>query len=474
MKRISSLMLLPLASAVFAQESPKKNLVVIMVDQWRGNAFGYTGKEAVKTPNLDKLARRSVNVRQCISGYPVSSPARAMFLTGAYPWSNGVPANCNSETALHDVELSEELETWSDILKSQNYATGYIGKWHLDKPFEPFIDTYNNRGKIAWNEWCPPERRHGFDYWVAYGTYDYHTRPMYWVNPSDRDDWKYFDQWGPEFEADRAIEFIQANENRPFALMVSINPPHTGYELVPEKYKDVYRDLDVDSVAASRTNVTDEAAFFKRSLPDYYACMTGVDEQVGRILDEIDERGLRENTVVMFTSDHGDMMGTHNHRGKNIFYEEAVHIPMFIAGAGLTPRTDETLLMSLEDVCPTLLSMMGYGERIPATSQGVDLSRQIKGESFANKTGQLYMRTWYCGEKEVNNARGWRDGRYTYATVLENGAYTREVLFDRQSDPYQLNNIISKYPDIAGKMRNEMTDALYEAGDPLFQEENRP
>ncbi len=458
----------PLATEAKDHPRKPKNLLVVMADQWRGDALGFLGREAVMTPNLDRFAKSGVYLDQAVSGYPVSSPARAMFLTGAYPWHNGVPTNCNSASSEHGVELHEDITTWSDVLKGEGYSLGYIGKWHLDAPYQPYIDTYNNRGEVAWNEWCPPERRHGFDYWVAYGTYDYHTKPMYWSNPTDRDDWQYYDQWGPEFEADRAIEFLEANKDTTFALMVSINPPHTGYDLVPQKYKDMYRTLDVDSVIASRPNVINEQ-YYKNSLADYYACMSGVDTEFGRILDHVGELGLLENTIVVFVSDHGDMMGVQDHLGKNIFYEEAMHVPVIFGGGGIEPRFDDELLFSLEDFTPTVLAMLGYENLIPQSSQTRDLSKQVLGLSSKNTNGQFYMRTWDQGETEPDGARGWRDARYTYSCVIVNGELTAQMLFDRINDPYQLKNIILSESRVADKMRKTMLSHMRQSSDPLFE-----
>ena len=278
---------LPLA----AQTSP--NLVFIMADQYRGDALGCLGKEPVKTPCLDHLASEGVLFTNAVSSYPVSSPARAMLMTGMYPLHNKVTGNCNSQTAPYGVELPQEARCWSDVLKDMNYRTGYIGKWHLDSPYKPYVDTYNNRGKVAWNEWCPPERRHGFEYWTAYGTYDYHLKPMYWDTTAPRDSFYYVNQWGPAYEADKAIEYIQTQkENKqPFALVVSMNPPHTGYELVPDKYKALYKDIDVEALCAHRPDIpakgTEMGNYFRNNIRNYYACITGVDEQVGRIIETL-------------------------------------------------------------------------------------------------------------------------------------------------------------------------------------------
>lgn len=468
------------ASRSCGAEGEPLNLVVVMADQWRGQALGFMGREPVLTPNLDRFASRSVVVGQCVSGYPVSSPARAMFLTGVYPAGNGVTANCNSRTAPYGVELRQDLPAWSDVLKAKGYATGYIGKWHLDAPYEPYIDCSNNKGPVAWNEWCPPERRHGFDYWVAYGTYDRHLRPLYWHNATRRDDWRYVDCWGPEYEAGLAVDFIRGHAGKgPFALMVSMNPPHPGYSHVPQRYRDMYAGLDADSVAATYPGIDPgQVGSMPNVLRDYYACMTGVDEQFGRIVEELERQGLMEKTLVVFTSDHGDMMGIHGLVGKNTFYEEAVRVPMIVGGAGLKPRRDDRLLMSLEDFTPTILGLMGYGGAIPATVQTRDLSRQICGRMSGMPEGQLYIRMWSNGnsgagfegagpDADTDGWRGWRDGRYTYAVRWQGGKVAEEYLFDRREDPRQLHNAVRKRPGIARRMRTALYARLREIGDPM-------
>lgn len=461
------LLMTPLALTSLAQQ--KKNLVIVMADQWRGDALGFLERETpVQTPNLDKFSKIAVSLNQCISGYPVSSPARAMFLTGAYPKYNGVTTNCNSNSAEYGVEMHTDIETWSDVLHDQGYKMGYIGKWHLDAPYEPFIDTYNNKGGNAWNEWCPPERRHGFiDYWVAYGTYDNHMKPMYWNNPTSRDDWEYQDQWGPEFEVDRAMEFIDKNKKDAFAVMVSMNPPHTGYNLVPQKYKDIYKDLNVDSIVMSRPNITNEK-YFRNSIADYYACMTGVDDQFGRLIDYLEKEGLMENTIVVFTSDHGDMMGIHDVIGKNVIYEESVRVPFLIAGAGIEPRQDEELLFSLEDFAPTILSMLGYSELIPNSFQTRDLSRQVLGQKSKMPTSQLYMRMWSWG-KDNNAVRGIRNLQYSYVAQWVDGEIVNEMLFDRLSDPFQLKNIAEESEKVCKKLRKELLKRLKANGDNIYE-----
>ena len=447
------------------EKASSPNLVFIMADQWRGQAMGCLGLEPVQTPNLDRLAAEGVYFTDAISSYPVSSPARGMLMTGMYPTNSKVTGNCNSATAPYHVELPTEARCWSDVLKDQGYELGYIGKWHLDAPYQPYIDCNNNKGKIAWNEWCPKERRHGFSHWIAYGTYDYHLKPMYWDTDASRDEFYFVDQWGPEYEADRAID-----AGKPFALVVSMNPPHTGYELVPDKYKEIYRDVDVETVCNSpiiAPKGTKMGDFYRKSVLDYYACMTGVDEQVGRIIRQLKEQGLFDNTIVVFTSDHGDSMGMHEHIGKNIYYEEAMRIPMMISWPEkIAPRRDSTLMIAFADLYPSLLSLMGFKDRIPAEVQTFDLSASILSPENTQEIAQPYY--YLLPENLTTGYRGLRTKKYTFAVHATNGRTDEWILFDREQDPFQLNNIAPDQPTLIKQFSNQLKDWLKKTNDPFM------
>ena len=453
------------------------NLLVIMADQFRGSAFGFLNIEPVHTPNFDQFANNAVVCTQAVSGYPVSSPARGMFLSGAYPHVNGILTNCKSETSKHNVELRKDIKCWSDVLSDNGYNMGYIGKWHMDKPHIPYINCTNNRGKVAWNEWCSPDRRHGFDFWVSYGTYDNHLRPLYWGKESKREDFYYVNQWGPEYETDVAINYLDSisHSNRPFALMVSWNPPHTAYNLVPVKYKEKYKELNIDSLTLQFPNLLGSQIknqnYFKKSIADYYACITGIDEQFGRIISALKANGQYDNTIIVFVSDHGDSMGMHNNIGKNIFYEEAMRIPFLIAfGNHLKARIDNDLLLSLEDFCPTILSLLGYKEQIPSSVQTRDLSEFIKGKKRNRPKYQPYIKYDGINLNEYNlktGKRGIRNKRYTYSIDFVDGKITQEYLFDRAKDPFEMQNIISQRKKIGIKMFNILKKHLIKTNDPV-------
>lgn len=460
-----------MACQVYAQEAP--NLVFIMADQYRGDALGCIGKEPVKTPCLDRLASEGVIFTNAVSSYPVSSPARGMLMTGMYPHKNKVVGNCNSETAPYGVELPQDARCWSDVLKENGYQTGYIGKWHLDSPHRPYVDTYNNRGKVAWNEWCPKNRRHGFDHWIAYGTYDNHLNPMYWNTDAPRDSFYYVNQWGPAYEADQAVLYLNQhiNKKQPFALVVSMNPPHTGYELVPDQYKEMYRDLDVEALCANRPDIpakgTEMGDYFRDNIRNYYACITGVDENVGRIVDELKRLRLFRNTIVIFTSDHGICMGAHENAGKDIFYEESMRIPMIISWPEkIKPRTDKNTMIAYADLYPTMLSLMGLKKNIPQEVQTFDLSSALLSDKEIQDMVQPYY--YIQPSNQATGYRGLRTATHTFAIHATNGEIDDIILFDRMNDPYQMHNIAKEQPKQTERLTKLLKSWLKKTEDPFI------
>jgi arylsulfatase A-like enzyme len=438
----------------------RPNLLFVLVDQMRGQALGFLKEDPVLTPRLDRFAQQALVLPNAVSNYPVCSPYRAMLLTGRYPHSNGVLSNCNTNGAKHGYELRESARCWSDVLHEKGYSLGYIGKWHLDSPRKPYVESYNNSETFAWNEWCPPERRHGFDFWYAYGTFDRHLTPEYWSTEMTRDERVRVKQWGPEHEADLAIRYLH-NEGgayrkpgAPFALVVSMNPPHTPYQQVPERYVKLYegkdfRDLlkrpnvDLSSTARAVANA-------RRQIKYYFAMVTGVDEQFGRLLDALDSAGLAGDTIVVFTSDHGNCIGSHGVSTKNVHFEESMRVPFLIRWIDrIQPRRDD-LLLSTPDIYPTLLDLMGLDESIPSEVDGVSHAQLFLTGEGTRPESQLYLWTPY-GEPAWGR-RGVRTKRYTLVIERSPGKPERTILHDNVSDPYQLENVADKKPDVVREL----------------------
>jgi arylsulfatase A-like enzyme len=461
-----------LRAAVFPR-AQRPNLLFVFPDQWRGQALGFLGEEPVLTPHLDRFATQSLVLTHAVSTYPVCSPYRAMLMSGKYPVGNGVLTNCTSEETRMGNELKADERCWSDVLKAQGYCLGYIGKWHLDAPQTPWVPTSNNQGPVKWNEWCPPERRHGFDYWYAYGTYDMHLHPKYWTEGTPRMTPLTIDQWGPQHEADLAISYLknehsQRDPARPFALVVAMNPPHMPYSQVPPRYVERYAGKTPEQLCTRKnvdlTQDTPGARLARNQIKNYFAMMTGVDEQFGRILAVLKEQKLEDNTIVVFTSDHGNCLGCHEEIAKNVHYEESMRVPFLIRWPGrIAPRRDD-LLMDTPDICPTLLDLMGLAGEIPAGVQGVSRAGVFRTGQGSRPTSQLY----YYSEKgkPASGRRGLRNHRYMFMIARREDDSESITLHDNVEDPFQLVNAAARQPGVVGELRQEMETRLKALGDP--------
>jgi arylsulfatase A-like enzyme len=363
------------------------------------------------------------------------------------------------------------------VLKEEGYSLGYIGKWHLDGPHEPYIDCANNRGELKWNEWCPPQRRHGFDHWYAYGTYDEHLRPLYWKGDAPRDGFHYVDQWGPEHEADKAIEYIRnpgdalRDPDSPFALVVSMNPPHTPYAAHPEEYDAPYADKQVEALC-TRANIpgpdTRWGKHYRAHIRDYFASVTGVDDQFGRIVRAVDDAGLGENTIIVFTSDHGDCVGIHEKVTKNNHYEESMRIPFLIRWKGRIDPGQDDLLLSTPDIYPTLLDLLGCGDGIPADLHGRSHAGLMRTGEGPRPSSQPYL--WVPVGQPAWGRRGVRTHRYTLEISCMPDEPTRTVLHDNREDPFQLKNVAAARPEIVEQLvHDELKPWLKRVGDPWIE-----
>jgi len=429
------------------------NLLIVFPDQMRAQAQQFMGEDPVLTPTLDRFAGESLVFTQAVSNYPLCSPYRGSLMTGRYPFGHGVTGNCNDQGTRYGLELRTGERCWSDVLKESGYSLGYIGKWHLDSPRRPYVKCSNNTEKEAWNEWTPPGRRHGFDFWYAYGTYDQHMKPMYWDAKADRDGAHWVDQWGPEHETELAIRYIKneggtyRDPDKPFALVVSMNPPHMPYDQMPQRYLDMYRARPVETLC-NRPNIppagTRWGDYYRKNIKGYLAMTTGVDEQFGRILHALRELGLEKDTIVFFTSDHGNCLGIHEEISKNNSYAESVRVPFLLRWPGrIKPRRDD-LLISTSDICPTLLDLMGFGAAIPKSVEGTSHARLILTGRGGRPSAQLYLEIPYG--RSAQGHRGVRTSRYTLTIAREAGKPEQTTLFDDLKDPYQMKNIAPDNP----------------------------
>lgn len=453
----------------------RPNLLFLFPDQFRQSALGGAGGDPVHAPNLARLAAGGRVLTHAISNFPVSSPFRGMLMTARYPFRNGVHGNCNLAHAAYGVGLPPSQRCFPDVLHDAGYHCGYIGKWHLDAPsLSQLPHTEGFRPDAAggglWDAYTPPgARRHHFDFWHAYGCCDNHLRPHYWTGNDALSERREIDDWSARHEADVAIDYIrnrhhERDDSKPFALFVAFNPPHTPFDQVPAGYVQPYRDLSPAQLF-TRGNVPSGVAVDKAAdARQYFAAVTGIDEQVGRILDALSQSGEADNTLVVFTSDHGEMLGSHGLMHKKVWYDEALRIPFILSWPGRVPPGQDDLLLSVPDIQPTLLALLDVpvNAETRAGWQGRDFSGQLLGQGGERPDAALYYRiepaTPGFGQ------RGLRTLRYTY--VLSRGEYGEEQwLFDNESDPWQRHNLAASEPALCQVLAWRMWQLLRETGD---------
>ncbi len=403
------------AAGQSAAGAKKPNVVFVLADQWRAQACGYAGDPnlAGMTPHLDQLAGESVNLVNAISTCPVCTPYRASLITGQYPLTHGL--------FLNDLCLSTRAVSLAQACQQAGYDTGYIGKWHLD-----------GHGRSAY---IPKERRQGFEYWkVLECTHSYNKSFYYDNDDPTRRVWPEYDVFAQTKDAQSYIR-NHAEGGKPFLLVLSWGPPHNPYETAPESYRKLFPKEKVQL----RPNVQGD---FQGDLAGYYAHIAAMDRSLGDLLKTIDESGLRENTIVVFTSDHGDMLGSHGMIRKQKPWDEAVRVP-FLLRYPKVQRGGRELKFPIgtPDIMPTLLGLCGIA--VPATVEGSDFSAVLAGAAEPEDHAALIQCPSPFGEwtraKGGREYRGLRTERYTYVCDRQ-GPW---LMYDNESDPYQLKNLIS-------------------------------
>lgn len=461
-----------------------RNLLVIMLDEWRQAAAGFSASDPVATPNMDALASDGTVFTHAVSNYPVCSPHRAMLMSGMYPHANGVTANCNSLTS-PEQQLDPDLRCWSDVLSDLGYRCGYVGKWHLDAPTHQDIARERTRGRtaITWDAFTPQDRRHGFSFWDAYGSSNDHFRTMYWRTDATRDasidNGEVFEGWSPDHDTDAAIEFLGStgDSDSPFALVVSYNPPHMPFHHVPERWKARYQDLPTEQLL-TRGNVPDSFDGARAGVADYFAMISGVDAQVGRLIDALGDR--LDETLIILTADHGEMLGSHGLMGKNIWYDESIMIPLIMRLPGVIPIAENDALFSAPDLYRTILALLGVSDDpralVPVDLHGRDLSGLVRHPGSApGPDVALYFSEqspWDVDEegrwRSVRDERGIRTHEWTYVERQE--PHGGRLLFDLVNDPQQLTNVYQEMADdgavIVGELQRLLYAELHRVSDP--------
>jgi len=402
-----------------ASEGPERpNILLILTDQWRGMALGVAGDPNARTPHLDRLASEGVWFENAFANSPICTPSRAQLLTGRYPYATGV--------ILNDLAIRTDETSIAHVLNGAGYRSGWIGKWHLDGlPREKFTP--------------PGPRRMGFDdYWaVSNCEHDYFAASYYTDTPEPIA----VEGYEPEVQTELALDYMRGvvaeDPERPFFLTLSWGPPHFPYHLVPQEWRDRF---DPDELEP-RPNATivDERVrggeVDRRDAADYYAACAALDELVGRLMEGLSELGIAEDTLVVFTSDHGDMLGSQGIGGKDLPFDEATSIPMILRWPAAIPAGHRpATLFSMADLMPTLLGLAGAD--VPDVVQGSDLAAWARGRGEGGPAS-VYLLESIGIAMGRTSWRAVRTREHLYAEDIE-GPW---LLFDVEADPYQEHNL---------------------------------
>jgi arylsulfatase A-like enzyme len=427
----------------------KPNVVFVFADQWRAQATGFAGDQNVITPNLDKLATRSIVFTTAVSTTPVCCPYRASLLTGQYPLTHGIFMN--------DAPLDPKSNTMGKIYKAAGYNTAYIGKWHVD-----------GHGR---SNYIPPERRQGFDYWKALECTHNYNNSLYFANDDTvASKWKGYDAYEQTLDAQSYIKG-HAQQEKPFLLVLSWGTPHEPYNTAPENYRKKYENRDIQM----RPNVPDQ--FKEKALKDlkgYYAHINALDDYLAMLLKTIDENGIANNTIFVFTSDHGDMLYSQGMEKKQRPFDESIRVPFLLRYPEIQNGKGKTIEapFNTPDILPTLLGLCKI--QIPSSIEGKDLSTYLEGKKELKDNNALIVSISPFGQwlRKDGGAeyRGIRTKRYTYVRKLT-GPW---LLFDNLSDPYQQNNLIGnpKFSKLEASLEKALKQRLLETSDEFLTGEN--
>lgn len=422
------------------------NVVVFFTDQQRWDSTGIHGNPLDLTPNFDRMAIEGTHLYHAFTPQPVCGPARACLQTGRYATQNGCFTN--------GIPLAPDAFTLAQAFNQAGYRSGYIGKWHLGRN--------EDRGPVA------PEYRGGYQDWLAANTLEF-TSDAYRTCLYDNDGREVrLPGYRVDALADAAIRYIDTHQEQPFFLFLSFLEPHfqnhrddypapTG---LAERYTGRWTPPDLQALGGGTAY---------QHLPGYWGMVRRLDEALGRILDALRSLGLLENTIVAFTSDHGNHFKTRNAEYKRSCHDSSVRIPMAICGPGFDGGGRVQEMISLLDLPSTLLDACAIP--VPPDWVGRSILPILRREPVAWPADVFIQ----ISESQVGRALRSRRWKYAISApdrsgMLDSGAeqYCEEALYDLLADPYELNNLIgyASHTELAQQLRARLIQRMVEAGEP--------
>jgi arylsulfatase A-like enzyme len=428
----------------------RPNVIVFFTDQQRFDTTGVHGNPMGLTPNFDRMAKEGTHFFHTFSPQPVCLPCRAVLQTGRYASQLGIYNNGGG--------LEAETETLGSRFKKAGYSTAYIGKWHIWKS-----STHGSDDRV------PPEYRRGYDYWLGANTVELHTDAYYSTLFDSEGNEVFLPGYRADAYADAAIRYVHERKDSedPFFLFLSFLEPHfqntrddfpapTGYE---EHYVDAWTPPDLKSLVGTAP----------RHLPGYYGMVKRLDEALGRLQDALRSMNLLEDTIIVFTTDHGCHFKTRNSEYKRSCHDSSIRIPMAISGPGFNGGRQVKEPVSLIDLPPTLLdacsipvpeAMQGYSMLPLVRQKAQDWPEEAYVEVFNDGWIERCVRTrrWLYGIRRVTKGCDPADGWEFQAAYL----------FDQKADPWQLENLVGvkQYTDVEAVLNKRLVGRMTAAGEP--------
>jgi arylsulfatase A-like enzyme len=427
---VSTAAALPLsAKASGSAPARQPNVLYVFSDQHRALSLPGEAFNQAMAPTLDRFHHDNLSMDCCISNYPLCVPHRAILMSGRYP--------CESHVTHNEQSLEPLVPGLGETFQKAGYHTGYVGKWHL----------YQGEGKFV----PKGPYRFGFEDWHA------------WSNTNKHYDGITFDQetgervvvpgYQPTRMTDEAVEFInkQKGAEKPWLLVLSWNPPHPPFD-PPDEDRNLYQEpslklrpnVRLPTPADKLTNPypqLESLDTLRHAEQGYYGGISAIDKEFARLLKTLDDNGMANNTIVVYTSDHGEMMGSHGHMAKQMPHEESCRVPFFLRlpekkGSG---RSSDALFASV-DIYPTLCGLAKIS--VPKHCSGRDFSSLMRGDNRFQKADMVFLMNDQgpANRQEVNvqTYRGVRTATHTYAVQLDG----RWCLYDNKADPYQMKNLV--------------------------------
>ena len=475
-----------LAGAPFVRAAAKSgrkrrpNLIFVMADQWRRQAMGYTGEDPVKTPVFDQFAKDSLVFNQSCATRPICSPSRACLLTGLYAQHHGLYNNGL------EAPLDPTIPMFGSMFQAAGYRTSFVGKLHTGGERE-------ERGVI------PELHRNGWDHWAHAPGHRIFAQPHYLghnttptIHPG----------WAPDFQTEQTIGFMRENRDHPFAAVLSWGPPHPsngkgvedrwlpdhhrkdgkpayglGY-IAPPSYEAMYQPFEKlprrPNIKPVRSEGSEDPTDYTQ--PGYFGACTALDTSFGRVLESLRELDLYDDTLIVFTSDHGEMLGSQGRMQKGIFYEESIGVPLLMRLGSQLPARRVDDLCSTIDLAPTMMGLLGV--KPTAAMDGKDFSMFVRGERKTTQP-EVFLSFDTDGlaatpDGTPGGRRAWRTirtERYSYTLVDRRLGHAAEikdqrVLYDLASDPYQMKPIFgSKDQPVIGDLHGRLAAHLDQLGD---------